>query len=143
MAIIAAVDESDRASVVVEEAERLAEKFDEAVHIVHAVKRSEAVDAAFPGGPGDGEIDVAKVRAEAKKPAEKVANDMSVSYECIGLIGKAAPKIVEYANEQDARYIVVSPRKRSRTGKALFGSTAQSILLNSTCPVVSTIKDHY
>nr|WP_268762303.1 universal stress protein [Halorubrum saccharovorum] len=47
---------------------------------------------------------------------------------------------MRYADERDARYIVVSPRRRSKTGKVLFGSVAQSILLNATTPVVSTIE---
>ena len=46
-------------------------------------------------------------------------------------------EFVAYADEQDARYIVVSPQQRSQTGKILFGSVAQSVLLNAGCPVVS------
>nr|WP_241768123.1 universal stress protein [Haloferax sp. ATB1] len=57
----------------------------------------------------------------------------------MGLVGDPAEEVTEYADEQDASYIVVSPRRRSRTGKMLFGSVAQSILLNASCPVVSTL----
>ena len=55
----------------------------------------------------------------------------------VGRIGDPASEIVSYAEEQDARYIVVSPQQRSQTGKILFGSVAQSVLLDADCPVVS------
>ncbi|AGB38859.1 universal stress protein [Natronococcus occultus] len=145
MVIVAAVDKSDRAAVVAEESEKLAEKFSDTIHVVHAAKRSTVIDSAFSD---DSDVDPSdrpdsRLREEAKKPAEEVANSISVQHEVIGLVGEPAQKIVEYADKKDARYIVVSPRKQSRTGKVLFGSTAQSILLNSTCPVVSSIKPRY
>ena len=54
------------------------------------------------------------------------------------MMGDPADEIVYYAEQVGARYIVVGPRKRSAAGKALFGSVAQSILLDSAIPIVST-----
>jgi nucleotide-binding universal stress UspA family protein len=43
--------------------------------------------------------------------------------------------IVELSEEVDADMVIVGGRKRSPTGKALFGSTAQEVMLNADCPV--------
>jgi nucleotide-binding universal stress UspA family protein len=44
-------------------------------------------------------------------------------------------RIVELSEEVDADLVVVGGRKRSPTGKAVFGSTAQEVMLNAPCPV--------
>jgi nucleotide-binding universal stress UspA family protein len=44
-------------------------------------------------------------------------------------------RIVDLAEEIGADLVVVGGRKRSPAGKALFGSTAQEVLLNAPCPV--------
>lgn len=141
MVIVAAVDQSDRATLVAEEAESLAEGFDDTVHIVHALKRSEFLDSGLASSRTDRPVDAEEIRKAAAETAEDAAGNLNISYESVGLIGNPADEVVKYADEQDTRYIVVSPRKRSRAGKALFGSTAQSILLNTTCPVVSTLQN--
>ena len=44
-------------------------------------------------------------------------------------------KIVELAKDLDADLVLVGGRKRSPAGKAVFGSTAQEVMLNAPCPV--------
>jgi len=44
-------------------------------------------------------------------------------------------RIVELTEDVDADLVIVGGRKRSPTGKAVFGSTAQEIMLNAPCPV--------
>ncbi|MFC4550450.1 MULTISPECIES: universal stress protein [Halorussus] len=139
MVIVAAVDRSEKSSLVIDEAAVLAEAFDETVHVVHALTRSEFLDLGITSAQADEPKDMEQIRSAAAEMAEKSISSLSVPYETVGLVGNPADKIIQYAEEQDARYIVVSPRKRSRTGKVLFGSVAQSILLNASCPVVSQI----
>lgn len=50
--------------------------------------------------------------------------------------GDPADQLLEAAREGDADLIVVAGRKRSPTGKALFGSVTQSVILNAERPVM-------
>jgi nucleotide-binding universal stress UspA family protein len=45
--------------------------------------------------------------------------------------------IVEFAKENEVDEIVVGVKRRSKVGKLLMGSTAQYIILQAPCPVVS------
>lgn len=45
--------------------------------------------------------------------------------------------IVAFAREYHVDEIVVGIRKRSKVGKLLMGSTAQYVILNAPCPVLS------
>lgn len=45
--------------------------------------------------------------------------------------------IVEFANDHKVDEIIIGIEKKSKVGKLLFGSNAQYIILESSCPVVS------
>jgi nucleotide-binding universal stress UspA family protein len=45
--------------------------------------------------------------------------------------------LVQFAEESKADEIMVGVKRRSKVGKLLMGSTAQFIILNASCPVVS------
>ena len=47
--------------------------------------------------------------------------------------------LVEFAKENNIDEIVVGVKRRSKVGKLLMGSTAQYVILNAHCPVV-TVK---
>jgi len=47
--------------------------------------------------------------------------------------------LVEFAEENQIDEIFVGVRRRSKVGKLLMGSTAQHVILNAPCPVV-TVK---
>jgi len=144
MVIVAAVDESDRAASILEEADTLAEKFGDTIHVLHVMKRSEAIQLEEEGANPDEVVSIDELRERASRTAAKAIelHPTKASSESIGRIGDPASEVVDYADDCDARYIVVSPQKQSATGKMLFGSVAQSILLNASCPVVSLVAQN-
>ncbi|WP_408957244.1 universal stress protein [Natrinema sp. 74] len=58
-----------------------------------------------------------------------------VDLEIRGAVGDHGSSIVDLAASVDADQVVVGGRRRSPTGKAVFGSTAQEVLLSAPCPV--------
>jgi nucleotide-binding universal stress UspA family protein len=45
--------------------------------------------------------------------------------------------LVKFAKDNGGELIVIGVRRRSKVGKLLMGSTAQYVILNAPCPVVS------
>jgi nucleotide-binding universal stress UspA family protein len=142
MVIIAPIDQSSRAHGVVEEGAKLAEAFDDPLHVVHVLTRSKFVDLGRTAIEKEGKtVNIDEVRTTAREIAEDTIESVGVDATPVGLMGSPKDQILEYATENDARYIVLGPRRRSPTGKAVFGSVSQSILLGSNCPVVTLIQD--
>ena len=50
---------------------------------------------------------------------------------------EAGEDLVQLADENKVDEIVMGVRRRSKVGKLIFGSTAQYVILNAPCPVVS------
>lgn len=65
----------------------------------------------------------------------RTLDDEGVEYDVHGAVGEHGPSIVDLATDVDADLVVVGGRSRSPAGKAVFGSTAQEVLLSSPCPV--------
>ncbi|NUB93772.1 universal stress protein [Haloterrigena sp. SYSU A121-1] len=61
--------------------------------------------------------------------------DRNVEYEIRGVIGDPSNALVALADDLDVDRVVISGRHRSPTSKVVFGSVAQTILLESPCPV--------
>ncbi|RBI58443.1 universal stress protein [halophilic archaeon] len=57
-----------------------------------------------------------------------------LDYELSTATGPHADTIVDLA--ADADLVIIGGQKRSPTGKAIFGSTTQDVLLSAPCPVV-------
>ncbi len=76
---------------------------------------------------------------------DALAQDLGDSLSTVGidttvrglLAGDDSPgeRIVAFADRVDADLVIVGGRRRSPAGKAVFGSTAQTVLLDAPCPV--------
>ena len=82
------------------------------------------------------------------EPAKKEVGKVQAAFQADGVSceakvmfgGSAAGEsIVEYANENNIDEIIVGIQKRSKIGKFVFGSTAQHVILEASCPVL-TVK---
>jgi nucleotide-binding universal stress UspA family protein len=68
-------------------------------------------------------------------------DEAGMSYEFRGGVGDHGEEIVAIAEAVDADLVIVGGRKRSPAGKAVFGSTAQEVMLESPCPVTFVRAD--
>jgi nucleotide-binding universal stress UspA family protein len=62
-------------------------------------------------------------------------HDAGIDTSVRGAVGDHGDQIVALAKDTAADLVVVGGRKRSPTGKAVFGSVAQEVMLNAPCPV--------
>ena len=106
----------------------LAAALDRDLHVVHVTPDGESKGA-------DG------TESNALIDAEEAAEAVTGEFTAVELVGEPSERIIEYAKEHDASYVVVSGRKRSPVGKVLFGSVTQAILLNGDRPVLATMSD--
>ena len=77
------------------------------------------------------------VLESAERYAEEIAKeefgDLDVDYRAVGVVvaeGGRADEIIENAEKYNCDHIFVAGRKRSPTGKAIFGDVAQAVILN-------------
>ena len=142
MPVVAAVDRSESTDDVVTEADALARAMDDDLHVVHVLSQKEFVGIEQTSVEETGTtVPLDDIRAYAEEVADDAADGVAQEYEPVGLVGDAAEALLEYIEDHDARYIVLGGRKRSPVGKVLFGSTAQVVLLDASCPVVSVRRD--
>lgn len=104
----------------------------------HAAVRA-AVET--PGPEGETVVLVPAVRGESVPTPEEaaarwpgLAGRVRVEH---GDVGDPSDQVVQVAQRLGARLVVLGLRARSPVGKLVFGSTAQRILLDATCPVLA------
>lgn len=84
------------------------------------------------------EIDALRVAARRKLHA--LVPDEARAWcetEEVAALGRAYEEIVRMARERDADLIVLGVHGRSALNVVLFGSTANQVVRNATCPVVT------
>jgi nucleotide-binding universal stress UspA family protein len=88
-----------------------------------------------------GELEELTRIEEAHQEALETVKNEGIDCETRLLVRGFTPDedLIHYANEEDVDEIVIGIRKRSKMGKRIFGSTAQHVILNAHCPVV-TVK---
>ena len=70
-----------------------------------------------------------------------IFNRENLSYKTHLLLNDLSPgdQLVEFAERNNVDEIIIGVRRRSKVGKLIIGSTAQHVILNAPCPVV-TVK---
>ena len=111
-ALTAALDEADRRG--------------EGVYVLNTSRGDALVDTSYAD-----EGDLADVRARLEESGVPFTLEQVVT----GHDG--ADGVLAAAREHDASVIVIGLRRRSPTGKLLFGSTAQKVLLEADCMVLA------
>ncbi|TFV87346.1 universal stress protein [Blastococcus sp. CT_GayMR16] len=98
--------------------------------IVHVINRARSGDVTTDSRYAS-ESDLDKIRA--------LLDQSGVPYEIEQLVRgpEASEELVDAADRLGASMIVIGLRRRSPTGKLLFGSQAQQILLDANCPVLA------
>jgi nucleotide-binding universal stress UspA family protein len=82
-------------------------------------------------GYGEGSVVEAAIGV-GENLAEDVFDDIDVDYRVIGEVidENVADAVIETAEERGCDHVFVRGRRRSPTGKAVFGDTAQAVILN-------------
>lgn len=84
-------------------------------------------------------LDSGYAAADELAEARRLLDASGVDYELDRHVSQrdADEDVLEAAAREQASMIVIGLRRRSPTGKLLFGSTAQRILLDAECPVLA------
>ncbi len=98
------------------------------------------VVTSLTGGGETEEEDIKKAETGLEYVQEVLEND-GISCKTHLLVRGFGPgeDIVNFAQEKKIDQIIIGIKRRSKVGKMLFGSNAQYIILNASCPVL-TIK---
>lgn len=110
----------------VEEAARRGEP----LHVLNTSRGDAPIDPRFAS-----EADLAEVRRQL----EASGVDFELEQRITG--DEAAEDVAAAVRRLGASLVVIGIRRRSPTGKLLFGSTAQRILLEVPCPVLAVKAD--
>jgi nucleotide-binding universal stress UspA family protein len=128
MKILVAFDGSDVAKEAISLAEKHAKVLNAEIILVHSMI----------GGPN-------VPRKEFELAENNLAYEKSQLLEkkipCLSILSvrgmDAGEDLVQLAEEKKVDEIIIGIKKRSKVEKLIFGSTAQHIILNAPCPVVS------
>jgi nucleotide-binding universal stress UspA family protein len=92
-------------------------------------------------GGSDTDVKDIKKGEETLEFAESYLKEQNIPCETHLLVRGVEPgeDIVQFAKDNDADLIIVGVRRRSKVGKLMFGSTAQYVILEAPCPVL-TVK---
>lgn len=140
MTILAAVDGDSKPDRVVTIGEDLANAYDDELVVVNVLsqdefERRDEVHTKEQYTIEDGQNDA----SATARSVVKATSDRPGRIQTRGLVGEVVEELLRETERVDANYLVIGGRKRTAVGKALFGSTTQSVLLSSTVPVVAVM----
>ena len=130
MKIMVCYDAADDNSAVLEKATARAKESNAGIHLVSVLIGDDAgtLDSIEPAKKELG-------AAQEKFQANGISCETKVEFGTTA----AGESIVEYAVEKGIDEIIIGIQRKSKVGKFLFGSTAQHVILEAPCPVL-TVK---
>lgn len=141
--IVAAIDRSDRAELVVEQAHTLATALERDLHVLHVFPFTEWLDRHRDRieQMGSGGVQRAEVQEAALDLAKSAGSAVTDSFTPVGKVDDPGSGIFDYNSDVDASYVVIAGRKRTPVGKVLLGSVTQSVILNGDRPVLTIMVE--
>ncbi|MFB9808662.1 universal stress protein [Haladaptatus pallidirubidus] len=142
MTIVATLDDSNRASTVLSHASTLASDLDEPLYVLHVLRRSTLASVLEKEVKGQAVTENYEIQRIGDELVEKAAVNTEITHDpdaikTVVRVGDPAEEIRSYGEEVGARCIVVGGRRRSPTGKVLFGSVVQQVMLTASVPVLN------
>jgi len=110
-------------------------------HVFTDAQYRQTVEELGYNGPTDTTVEKVLDRHETVRKFEERFDEHGVDWSVHGVVSDVADGIVDLAGQEAADRVFVSGQRRSPAGKAVFGSTAQEVLLRAPCPVTYVRAD--
>jgi len=131
MNILVGYDGSNEAKDALKLAQKHAKSFGGKIMVVKSVTRNHPLDHSL----------IQAAEEELEREVRNQLNGGKTGYETSLVVSSRSTgkNIIWFAELEKIDEIILGARKRSKVGKLLLGSTAQYVIINAPCPVV-TIK---
>jgi len=129
MNIMVAYDGSAAARDALKLAQKHLASFGGKIEVVKSVPRKQPLDHSM----------IQAAEEELEREIRNQLNGNKTAYETHLVVSSnsTGKNIIWFAEIGDVDEIIIGARKRSKVGKLLLGSTAQYVILNAPCPVIS------
>jgi nucleotide-binding universal stress UspA family protein len=127
MKFLVGYDGSNEAEDALKEAQEHAKVFNADVYIVTSLEQSSTLEKA--------EIEKAEGELEYLRTPFNIDDIPCETFVTVSYLSPGED-LIQFAKENNIDKIFIGVVRRSKVGKFVFGSTAQYVILNASCPVV-------